>query len=80
MKRNLLHKITFLSSVLLGFVLVVFLLFQALPGPEQILSGQRTDKATTEAIVRDLGLDQTTWKQALLYVNDISVISVYPKE
>ncbi len=80
MKRNFLHKITFLSSVLLGLVLVVFFLFQALPGPEQILSGQRTDKATTEAIVRDLGLDQPTWKQALLYVNDISVISVYPKE
>ena len=58
---------------------MVFLLFQALPGPEQILSGQRTDKATTEAIVRDLGLDQPTLKQALLYVNDISVISVYPK-
>jgi peptide/nickel transport system permease protein len=74
------NKIAYFSSVILGLVLVVFLLFQALPGPEQILSGQRTDKATTDAIVRDLGLDQPTWKQALLYINDISVISVYPED
>ena len=80
MKKKFLHKISFLASVLLGLVLVVFLLFQALPGPEQILSGQRTDKATTEAIVKDLGLDQPTWKQALLYVNDISIISIYPQD
>ena len=80
MKNKVLQKVGFLSSILIGLILVVFFLFQALPGPEQILSGQRTDKATTEAIIRDLGLDQPTWKQALLYVNDVSIVSVYRED
>ncbi len=74
------NKIAYLGSVIVGLVLVVFLLFQALPGPEQILSGQRTDKATTEAIVKELGLDQPNWKQALYYLNDVSFVSVYKTE
>lgn len=80
MLRRIVLKIGFFLSILIGLILVVFFLFQALPGPEQILSGQRTDKATTEAIVKDLGLDKPTWKQALLYVNDISVVSIYPQK
>ncbi len=77
---KIINKATYLGSVILGLILVVFLLFQALPGPEQILSGQRTDKSTTDAIVKELGLDEPSWKQALYYANDVSIISVYKTE
>lgn len=70
-------KVPFFIAVLLGLIGMIFYLFQALPGPEQILSGQRTDKATTDAIVRDLGLDQPVYSQAISYLNDVSPISVY---
>lgn len=56
-------KVPFFIAVLLGLIGMIFYLFQALPGPEQILSGQRTDKATTDAIVRDLGLDQPVYSR-----------------
>ena len=73
-------KVPFFFAVLLGLIGMIFYLFQALPGPEQILSGQRTDKATTDAIVRDLGLDQPVFSQAISYLNDVSPISVYSQE
>jgi len=73
-------KVPFFIAVLLGLIGMIFYLFQALPGPEQILSGQRTDKATTDAIVRDLGLDQPVYSQAISYLNDVSPISVYSQD
>jgi len=73
-------KVPFFIAVLLGLIGMIFYLFQALPGPEQILSGQRTDKATTDAIVRDLGLDQPVYAQAISYLNDVSPISVYSQD
>lgn len=79
MKLYILKKVGFLFSVLVGLILFIFFLFQALPGPEQILSAQRSDAATTKAIVSDLGLDKPIYVQALLYLNDVSPISVYPK-
>ena len=72
-------KIKFLLAVLLGLLLFIFMLFMALPSPEQILTGQRSDKATTDAIVKDLGLDQPKWKQLLFYMNDLSPVSYYPE-
>lgn len=77
MKRFLVRKLAFLFAVLLGLVVFIFLLFMALPSPEQMLTGQRSDKATTEAIVKDLGLDQPRWKQLTWYLNDLSPVSVY---
>ena len=77
MFKNLLSRIIQLLSVVVGLVLLVFILFQALPGPEQILSGQRTDNSTREAIVEELGLDEPVYVQALGYLNDVSVISIY---
>lgn len=70
-------KIRFLIFVLVGLILFIFGLFQALPGAEQILSTQRTDSATTAAIVKDLGLDEPIWKQGFYYLNDVSPISIY---
>lgn len=75
--RSIIRKIPFLLAVLVGLVLFIFILFQALPGPEQILSSQRSDAATTEAIVKELGLNKPIWLQALAYLNDVSPISFY---
>lgn len=80
MRRFLARKLLFLVAVLTGLVLFIFFLFVTLPSPEQILTGQRADKATTDAIVRDLGLDQPKWKQLVWYVNDLSPLSIYTKE
>jgi peptide/nickel transport system permease protein len=80
MIRNALKKIPFLASVLAGLILLIFILFQALPGPEQILSSQRSDGETTKAIVKELGLDQPLYIQALKYLNDVSPISIYSND
>ncbi|MEK0421960.1 MAG: hypothetical protein RLZZ161_1811 [Bacteroidota bacterium] len=77
MRTFIAGKIKFLLAVLLGLLLFIFTLFMALPSPEQILTGQRSDKATTEAIARDLGLDQPKWKQLVFYFNDLSPLSWY---
>lgn len=77
MRRFLAKKALFMLSVLAGLILFIFTLFVTLPSPEQILTGQRSDKATTEAIIKDLGLDQPKWKQLIWYVNDLSPLSIY---
>ena len=64
-------------SVLFGVIVVVFLLFHALPGdPVAMMAGQRSDVATRESIARELGLDQPLHKQFLLYLNDLSPVSI----
>jgi peptide/nickel transport system permease protein len=80
MRKFLAQKMLFLMAVLGGLVLFIFVLFVTLPSPEQVLSGQRSDKATTEAIVKDMGLDQPKWKQFVWYVNDLSPLGIYNKE
>jgi peptide/nickel transport system permease protein len=79
MIKPVFKKFRFLMAVLVGLVMFIFVLFQALPSADQILSAQRSDSATTAAIVKDLGLDQPTWKQGLYYLNDLSPVSIYAK-
>jgi peptide/nickel transport system permease protein len=77
MRAFLAGKLKFLLAVLLGLIVFIFFMFMALPSPEQILTGQRSDKATTDAIVKDLGLDKPKWQQLVFYLNDLSPLSVY---
>jgi peptide/nickel transport system permease protein len=64
--------------VLFGVVTVVFILFNVLPGdPARMMLGQRADKASIEAINKDLGLNQSLPTQYFLYLNDLSPISVH---
>jgi len=72
----------FVYSLLLiwGVVSVVFLLFQALGDPAGMIAGQTGDTKTIQNIRRDLHLDKPLWKQYILYLNDLSPISVYPEE
>ena len=75
--KALIKKSGFLLSVLLGLVMFIFVLFQALPNAEEMLTSQRADAKTKQAIVAELGLDQPTHLQALYYLNDLSLISCY---
>lgn len=64
--------------VLLGVITVVFLLFNVLPGdPARMMLGQRADQASIDAINKDLGRDKPMTTQFLMYLNDLSPISVH---
>ena len=64
--------------VLLGVITVVFLLFNVLPGdPARMMLGQRADQASIDAINKDLGRDKPLATQFLMYLNDLSPISVH---
>ncbi|MFZ9754413.1 MAG: ABC transporter permease [Bacteroidia bacterium] len=76
----MMRKLGFFTAVMLGLLSIVFALFQALPSADQVLSGQRSDAATTQAIVKDLGLDEPLHRQFLSYVNDVSPLSIYHVE
>lgn len=58
--------------------MLVFLLFNALPGdPARLMLGQRADKQAIQIIDKDLGLDKPLSVQFCMYVNDLSPISIY---
>ncbi len=66
--------------VLFGVVCIVFVVFQAFGDPARMVLGQSGDKKTMDNIRKELHLDQPKWKQFVLYLNDISPVSVYKKE
>jgi len=66
--------------VLLGVAMLVFIMFQGLGDPARLMVGQTGDKKTLDNIRSELYLDQPKWKQFVLYLNDISPVSVYKKE
>ncbi len=63
--------------VLVGVVTVVFLLFNTLGDPARQMMGQRADAESIRVIQKDLGLDQPLTKQFVMYINDLSPISVH---
>lgn len=61
-----------------GVVTVIFFLFQIKPGdPARMLGGQNATEDILRAIRKDLGMDLPLHKQYLLYLNDLSPISVH---
>ena len=63
--------------VVLGVLVVVFMLFQALPGdPISVSQGNHPDPVVREAIAKDFGLDKPKFQQLLLYLKDISPVSI----
>jgi peptide/nickel transport system permease protein len=63
---------------MMGVVSIVFTLFAILPGDAaRMTQGQRTDVASLEAVRKEFGLDQPKHIQFLLYINDVSPISVH---
>lgn len=77
MYKFILNKIFYGILVLIGVVFVVFALFNILPvDPARLTLGQRADVESVEAINKELGLDKPKYVQFLLYLNDLSPISV----
>lgn len=77
MLQFLLRKLGYASGVLIGVVILIFILFQGFGDPARMVAGQTGDIQTLNNIRRDLNLDQPRWKQFLLYLNDVSPVSVY---
>lgn len=64
--------------VILGVVLLVFFLFNILPGdPARMMLGQRADAESVEMINRDLGRDKPLGLQFVNYLNDLAPLSVH---
>lgn len=80
MLRFIIRKLLYGLLVLLGVVILVFFLFQGFGDPARLVIGQTGDSATISNIRKELALDQPKWKQFVLYLNDISPVSVYSKE
>ncbi|MCW3085401.1 MAG: transporter permease [Bacteroidetes bacterium] len=78
MAKFILKRLMYGFLVLLGVITVVFLLFNVLPGdPARMMLGQRADQASIDAINKDLGRDKPLMTQFLMYMNDLSPISVH---
>ena len=78
MLRFILNRLLYGCVVLLGTVIVVFFIFNVLPGdPVNMMAGQRTDVTTREAIAQELGLNLPIHEQLFFYLNDLSPISVH---
>lgn len=63
--------------MLIGVVMLVFFLFQGFGDPARLVMGETGDAKTLNNIRHELNLDQPKWKQFLLYLNDVSPISIY---
>lgn len=66
--------------VLFGVITVIFFLFQIKPGdPARMLSGQMVNEDILNTIRTDLGMDLPVYKRYLLYLNDLSPVSIHDK-
>ncbi len=78
MIKYILKKLVYGVLVLLGVTIVLFLLFNVLPGdPASVMLGQRANKEAIEAINHDLGRDKPLLVQYLMYLNDLSPLSFH---
>lgn len=60
-----------------GVVIIIFFLFAVLPAdPARMMLGQRADSASVALINKDLGRDLPLHLQFMMYVNDLSPVSV----
>src|SRR4051812_18210403 len=80
MLRLITRKLLYGLLVLLGVVILVFFLFQGFGDPARLVIGQTGDSATLRNIRKELALDQPKWKQFILYLNDLSPLSIYSKD
>ena len=60
-----------------GVVIIIFFLFAVLPAdPARMMLGQRADSSSVALINKDLGRDLPLHLQFLMYVNDLSPVSI----
>ena len=78
MLRYTLKRLLYGLLVILGVVVLVFFLFNILPGdPARMMLGQRADAESIAIINRDLGRDRPVALQFVNYLNDLSPLSVH---
>lgn len=78
MLRYAVRKIIYGFAVMAGVIVVVFLLFNILPGdPARMTMGQRADVSTLEAVNKEFGLDRSKPAQFFLYLNDLSPLGIH---
>ncbi len=78
MGRFIANRIFYGFLVMWGVITVVFFLFNVLPGdPARMMLGQSANKEQIDAINKDIGRDKPVFVQYLLYLNDISFLSVH---
>jgi peptide/nickel transport system permease protein len=76
--RLLLQRIGYGLVALWGVVTLVFLLFNVLPAdPARLTMGQRSDLSTLTNIRHEMNLDKPMPIRYLMYLNDLSPISVH---
>jgi peptide/nickel transport system permease protein len=74
-----LRKLLYGFAVMGGVILVVFVLFNILPGdPARMTMGQRSDVQSLDAVRKEFGLDRSKPVQFFLYINDLCPISIHP--
>lgn len=65
-------------AVMAGVIVVVFLLFNVLPGdPARMTLGQRSDVQSLDAVRKEFGLDRSRPVQFMLYLNDLSPVGFH---
>ena len=78
MVKFIFRRLLYGLLVLFGVIIVVFLLFQVLPGdPVALMAGQKSDVSTREAIAHEFGLDKPLPTRLLQYLGDLSPVSVH---
>ncbi len=78
MTTYIIRKLLYGILVLWGVVTLVFTIFSINPGdPARMLLGQRVDEESLAAVTKELGLDLPWHKQYLLYINDVSPLSLH---
>jgi len=76
--RYALQKIGYALLTLLGVVTVIFVLFTVLPGdPARMMLGQNETAEQVAIVKKKYGFDKPIWEQYLLYLNDLSPLSVH---
>lgn len=78
MFKYALKKILYGFLVLFGVVTAIFFIFNAKPGnPALMVGGQHATEEIIKNIEKDLGLDLPLGKRYLLYLNDLSILSLH---
>lgn len=71
-------KILYGFAVMAGVIVVVFFLFNILPGdPARMTMGQRADVSSIEAVRKEFGLDKSKPAQFFLYLNDLLPLGIH---
>ena len=78
MLRYAVKKTLYGFAVMAGVIVVVFILFNILPGdPARMTMGQRADVSSLEAVRKEFGLDRSKPAQFFLYLNDLSPLGLH---